>query len=278
MVLTLLFSPSLKVIKVQAKLFVILYLGIDSLMRHVYRVTILVRTITLNSKAYTALLVVFVLAIVPFVSAQNVQGWEWGVQKGQSFEYEMSLSYGILNDNRQVYINITSLSNLSSASAVSDIQATYNITYTDHSELNPLYKSLFENDFATLVALPTGNWSAISEDSSGLLRGYFSLAAVLATKQVLQNATYFSYNATYSSQSLSFGLNATWDKSDGSLYLYNLTFSETTLGSGSVSLTRVAPPKPSALDNIIAWVRDNVVLVIVIVAVLCVVAGLANKK
>jgi hypothetical protein len=253
-------------------------LEIDSKACRAYRAKILVRLITVNAKAYMALFIVFALALVPFASAQNVHGWEWSVNKGESFEYEMVLSYEALSDTRQVYINITSLSDLSSASGVSDIQVDYNITYTDHSQLNPLYKSLFENYFATLVALPTGNWSAISGESNGLLRGYFSIAALLATKQVTENATYFGYNADYSSQSLSFGLNTTWDKSDGSLYLYNLTFSETSLGSGSVSLLRMAPPKPSALDNIIAWVQDNMVLVIVIVVVLCIVAGFANKK
>ena len=72
-------------------------------------------------------------------------------------------------------------------------------------------------------------------------------------------------------------MNATWLKSDGSLWLYNVTFENPFLDV-YLSLERVAPPEPSILDDILAFVENNLILVIGVVAVLCIIAGIANKK
>ncbi|MFW9933270.1 MAG: hypothetical protein ACFFDR_11490, partial [Candidatus Thorarchaeota archaeon] len=214
---------------------------------------------------------------LPIANAQNVHGWEWAVSVGDLSEYKMIIDYDILQDSRNVYINITSLCNLSTITAVSDIDVGHKIMYTDYSDLESIHSSAFSTYFDTPVVLPIGNWEIISENAPGLMGDYFSYLSFLVDDTVVENTTHFGFNIELVETGYLFLMNMTWFKSDGSLALYNLTFGGIDSNINLI-LDRLDPPQPSLVDDILGFVEDNLILVIGVVAVLCIIAGIANKK
>ncbi len=231
----------------------------------------------MNTKKFAVLLFAFMLATLPVVHAQNVHGWQWAVAVGDLTEYEMIIDYDIVQDSRNVLINITSLCNLSTITAVGDIAVGHKIMYTDYSDLESIHAAAFSTFFDTPVALPIGNWEIISENAPSLMGDYFSYLSLLVDDQVIENTTHFGFNIGYSDSGSGVTMNMTWFKVDGSLALYNLTL----MSSGTninLILDRVEPPEPSLVDDILGFIEDNLILVIGVVAVLCIIAGIANKK
>lgn len=235
------------------------------------------RMITMNTTKFSMLLLALMIASIPFVNAQNVHGWEWAVVVGDLSEYEMIIDVDIIQDTRHVYINVTSLCNLSTITAVSDIAVEHDIMYTDYSPLESIHATAFSTYFDTPVALPIGNWEVISENAPSLMGDYFSYLALLVDDHVVENTTHFGFNIGHEESGYLLAMNMSWFKSDGSLALYNLTLGSTG-ASVNLILDRVDPPQPSVVDDILAFVEDNLILVIGVVAVLCIIAGIANKK
>ncbi len=230
------------------------------------------------SKRFMVLLIAFSLMMIPVVNAQNVHGWTWAVNVGDLNEYEMTIRYETIDSTRDVYINITSLGNLSAISAVSDIEIGYEVMNTDYSDLDTLRASVISSFFEIPVALPVGNWEVIGDNTPGLMGSTLAYLVLLVDAVVIENSTYFGFNIGYNESDVYLTLNTTWYKSDGLLKYYNITFNSD-FADVNLIMDKVEPPaEPSTVDKIITFVTDNLLLVVGVVAVLCIIAGIANKK
>ncbi|TXT57699.1 MAG: exported protein of unknown function [Candidatus Thorarchaeota archaeon] len=207
----------------------------------------------MNKSAIAFLAISLIICSIPAVHAENIHGWEWDVSVGDTPKYRIIIDVDIdmYDIDRNVYLNITELSNLTTTNQVSDISVSYELLYTDYSSFDDMMNIRSLIFFP--VALPIGNWEVIIENAENMISTIPS--SIDAWKQ--DNGTHFNIGVDLEDD-IGVKFNSSWYKIDGSLALYNVSYSGV---ANQISLIRQDPPIAPGFD-VMEFVMENQLLVI----------------